>query len=132
MGIVLIRTGFNSDSRPPHSRIYRGIYRAAPARFALLHPRHLGSWWCYSLLVSLLSFFLLIRGRTLCILSLHPAGGCRAGARGFGVCFAFGLRLGCGFGFGFGFGAWFSNFVCRWGVVVMGRVFGSIELGVLI
>jgi hypothetical protein len=114
MGIVLIRTGFNSDSRPPHSRIYRGIYRAAPARFALLHPRHLGSWWW------------------LCILSLHPAGGCRAGARGFGVCFAFGLRLGCGFGFGFGFGAWFSNFVCRWGVVVMGRVFGSIELGVLI
>jgi hypothetical protein len=45
-----------------------------------------------------LLFFLLVRGRTLCIPSLHPAGGCRAGARGFEVCFAFGLRLGCGFG----------------------------------
>jgi hypothetical protein len=79
-----------------------------------------------------LLFFLLVRGRTLCIPSLHPAGGCRAGARGFEVCFAFGLRLGCGFGFGFGFGAWFSNFVCRWGGCSDGRVYGSTELGVLI
>lgn len=72
------------------------------------------------LFISLLCFSLLfVRERTLCIPSLRPAGGCRAGARGFGACFAFGLRLGCGFGFGFGFGAWFSDFVCRWGVVVI-------------